>query len=309
MRIIIAGGTGLIGRALGESLAADRHEVMVLSRSPQNAEGFSDSVQLVRWDARTAEGWGGLVDGADAVINLAGESIAGKNPLAGRWTPDRKHRIRESRVQAGQAIVQAIEAAADKPGVLIQASAVGYYGPCGDELITEQSPPGSDFLANVCLDWEAATAPVEAMGVRRVILRTGMVLSMDGGALPLMVLPFRFVIAGGPMGDGRQWVSWIHLRDEIRAIRFLLENESAQGVYNLSAPTPLQNVDFSRTIGRVMNRPAVMPAPGFALRMILGEMATIVLDGQRAIPARLQDAGFKFKYTDAETALRDLLQS
>jgi uncharacterized protein (TIGR01777 family) len=147
------------------------------------------------------------------------------------------------------------------------------------------------------------------MGVRRVILRTGVVLSMDGGALPLMVLPFRFVITGGPLGDGKQWVPWIHLRDEVRAIRFLIGNEDAEGVYNLSVPDPLQNADFSRTIGRVMRRPAVMPAPGFALRMALGEMATIVLDGHRVIPARLQKAGFDFEYTDAEAALRDLLQS
>lgn len=308
MRVIITGGTGLIGRALVESLVADGHEAIVLSRSPEKTEGFPSSVQVVGWDARTTEGWGELVNGVDAIVNLAGESIAGKNPLAGRWTPERKRRIRESRVQAGQAVVQAIDAAEHKPGVLIQSSAVGYYGPSSNEVITEQSAAGDDFLASVCQDWEAATAPVESMGVRRVVLRTGVVLSMEGGALPLMMLPFRFVIAGGPMGDGKQWVSWIHLQDEIRAIRFLLENKSAQGVYNLSTPNPLQNADFNRAIGRVMKRPAIMPAPGFALKAVLGEMATTVLDGQRVAPTRLQEAGFEFEYTDAESALRDLLK-
>src|SRR5512136_1915747 len=204
MRIIITGGTGLIGRALAESLAADRHDVIVLSRSPEKAI-VPAGVRAERWDGRTASGWGTLADGADAIVNLAGESIGGESMvalIAKRWTPERKQLIRDSRVNAGMAVGQAIEAAKQKPRVLIQASAVGYYGVRGDEEITEDTPAGSDALARICLDWEATTANVEKMGVRRAVIRTaGVVMSTQGGALPFMLLPFRF-FAGGRLGSG-----------------------------------------------------------------------------------------------------------
>ncbi len=302
MRTIITGGTGLIGRALVDSLLADGHEVMVLSRKPTRAAGLPASVKVEGWDGRTAQGWGRWADGVGAIINLAGENIA-----AGRWTVEHKRRIIDSRLNAGRAVVEAVRAAAVKPAVLVQASAVGYYGPRGDEEITEDTGAGHDFLAQqVAVPWEESTAPVEALGVRRVIIRTGVVLSQKGGALPRMLLPFKFFM-GGPWGSGRQWFPWIHLADEVAAIRFLVDNPAARGAFNLSAPTPLPNAAFSRVLGKVIGRPAFMPTPAFALRLVLGEMATMLLDGQRAVPRRLQTLGFGFKFPEAETALRDIL--
>lgn len=302
MRILITGGTGLIGRALAADLARDGHDVIILSRTPERYTGrLPEGVRAERWDGRTADGWGALADGADAIVNLAGENIAG-----GRWTAERKRRIRQSRLDAGHAVVQAVEAAAHKPRVVVQASAVGYYGPCGDDIITEDHPPGNDFLADVCVAWEQSTAAVEAHGVRRPILRTGVVLSTEGGALPRMLPPFKFGL-GGPLGSGRQWFPWIHIRDEVRAIRFLIEHEDAHGPYNLTAPNPVTNAEFTKALGRVLRRPAFMPVPAFALKLLFGEMATVLLDGQRAVPQRLLDAGFSFTFEEVEQALRDLL--
>lgn len=302
MRIIISGGTGLIGWALAKDLAKEGHEITILSRSPERITALPDGVRLEGWDGRTAEGWGPAADGADAIVNLAGESIA-----AGRWSDTRKQRIRDSRVNAGQAVVKAVAEAQDKPQVVIQSSAVGYYGPCGDEEITEDAPPGDDFLAHVAMEWEQSTASLGEMGVRRAILRTGVVLSQDGGALPRLLLPFRFY-AGGPLGDGQQYLPWIHIADEVAAIRFLIENDRATGPFNLAAPHPLTNADFSRVLGKVLEKPARMPAPSFAMRLAFGEMSTVLLDGQRAIPRRLMDLGFDFRFPDAEAALRDLLK-
>ena len=310
MRIVITGGTGLIGKALAESLAADQHDVIVLSRSPEKSS-VPVSVRVERWDGRTASGWGMLVDGADAVVNLAGESIGGENMVAlvtKRWTPERKQLIRSSRVNAGMAVQQAIEAAKQKPGVLIQASAVGYYGVRGDEEITENTLAGDDALAKICLDWEATTANVEEMGVRRAVIRTaGVVMSTRGGALPFMLLPFK-LFAGGPLGSGKQWFSWVHIQDQVRAIRFLIDDPDARGAFNVCAPNPLTNADLSRVIGRVMRRPSLMPTPAFAMRLLVGEKATLVLDGQRQMPKRLQQMGFQFRFPDMESALRDLLK-
>ena len=210
-------------------------------------------------------------------------------------------------MQAGEAIVAAVEAAANKPSILIQSSAVGYYGSTGDEILTEDAQAGNDFLAGVCVDWEQSTQAVEAMGVNRAVIRTGVVLSMEGGALPITVLPFRFFV-GGPLGSGRQWWPWIHIEDEIRAIRFLLENEAATGLFNLSAPNPLTNRAFSKVIGQVLQRPSLIPAPAVALKLALGEVSTIILDGQRAIPQRLEAAGFTFRFPDAKSALTNLLR-
>ena len=308
MRIIITGGTGLIGRALATDLAGDNHEVIVLSRTPERVTGLPTGVRAERWDVRTAEGWGALADGAGAIINLAGESIAGKGFITSRrWTAERKRRIRDSRLNAGRAVVQAVESASNKPRVVIQASGVGYYGPGGDEELTEEASPGQDFLARTAIEWEASTALVEPLGVRRAIIRSGAVLSTKGGVFPLVLLPFRLFV-GGSVGSGRQWLPWIHVADEVRAIRFLIDNETASGPFNLVAPDLLTNAEFGRVLGRVMRRPAFMRVPAFALRLLLGEMSIVLLEGQKATSRRLQELGFTFRFPEAEAALRDLLR-
>lgn len=301
MHVLIAGGTGLIGTALVNSLRDDGNEVIILTRDPEQASNrVAGGVRLERWDGKSAQGWGPLVEEVDAIVNLAGEGIAD-----GRWSAARKRRIKESRVEAGQALVAAVAEASSKPGVLIQSSAVGYYGPCADEILTEEAAAGSDFLAEVCVEWEASTAEIEGMGVRRPVIRTGVVLSGEGGAFPRMALPFR-LFAGGPLGSGKQYFPWIHVDDEVAAIRYLLSSETASGPYNLTAPDPLTNRDFVRLLGRTMRRPAFVPTPSLALKMLFGEMSTVLLDGQRAVPARLQDAGFEYVYSGIEDALRML---
>ncbi len=302
MRVLVAGGTGLIGSALIGSLRDSNCEVTVLTRSPERNQALmQNGVRLVRWDGETAEGWSHLVSQVDAIVNLAGEGIAD-----GRWSTERKERIRQSRVGAGNALVSAIRDAESVPKTLIQSSAVGYYGPGKDEIMTEQTSAGKDFLAGVCADWEASTAEVEAMGVRRVVIRTGVVLSGLGGALPRMTLPFR-LFAGGPLGSGRQYFPWIHIADEVAAIRFLLENENASGPYNLAAPDPPRNREFVRDLGRAMGRPSLLPTPSFALQLLFGEMSTVLLDGQRAVPARLLEDGYAFIFPETVAALGDLV--
>lgn len=303
MRIIITGGTGLIGRALSKGLLNAGHLVTILSRHPDQGHEMPNGVRVEGWDGATPQGWGHLVNDADAIVNLAGAGIADA-----LWTDKRKHLIRESRIHAGLAVQKAIEEASNKPKVLIQASAVGYYGQAHrDEMITEDSPPGHDFLAKVCFDWEMATAPVVRMGVRRAVMRTGIVLSREGGAFPKMLLPFKF-FAGGPLGNGRQWMPWIHIDDQVRAMIFLLTHETANGAFNLSAPNPVTNKQFSQMIGATMGRPAFLPAPSFAIKTALGEMSTILLDGQRAVPQKLEAAGFTFKFGTAQEALSKLLK-
>ena len=301
MRVIITGGTGLIGRALVGELAKDGHEVIVLSRSPERVVDFPRGARLEKWDGQTVQSWGKLVDGADAVVHLAGENLS-----AGRWTARRKRQIREGRLNSGKAISQAIQQSVKKPAVLIQFSAVGYYGPSGDEWLTEESPPANDFLASVCQAWEASTQPVEALGVRRVVVRSGVVLSTRSGAFPRMLLPFR-LFAGGPLGSGKQWLSWVHLEDEVRALRFLIENPAARGAINLVAQ-PLSNRQFAKVLGKVMHRPAFIPVPAFVIRLLFGEMGTVVLDGQRVASERLTELGFRFRFPEAEAAFIDLLK-
>ena len=302
MRIIVTGGTGTIGRALCPALVDDGHEVIVLTRNPQATTGLPEAVRLVGWDGKSAAGWGQLADGAGAIINLAGEGIAD-----GRWSDERKRRIYASRLDAGQAVVAAVSAATTKPQVVVQASAVGYYGPRGDEMLTEASTPGSDYLAHVSFDWEVSTAAVERMGVRRAVIRTGVVLANTGGAWPKIVLPFK-LFAGGPMGSGNQYWPWIHKEDEVQAILFLVKNAAARGAFNLTAPEPLTNRAFAAALGSVMGRPAFVPAPAFALKIALGEMSTVLLDGQRAIPKKLQDLGFTFTYPTATAAFAELVR-
>jgi len=307
MRVLITGGTGLIGRALSEDLVSQGHEVIVLSRSPERASGFPDGVHVVGWDARTAEGWGHLADGAGAIVDLAGASIAGEGFFPSRWTEEQRRVIRESRLNSSRAVVEAVAQAEHKPGVLVQASGVGYYGFHGDEPLTEEAAPGDDWAARFTAEeWEPSSAPVEEMGVRRVIARTGVVLSVEEGALPRLLLPFRLFV-GGPMGSGKQWYSWISLQDEARALRFLIETEEARGAFNLTAPNPVTNGELAKLIGKVMGRPSIIPVPGFALRLAFGEVAEVVLQGQRAIPQRLLDLGFEFDFPTAEASLQDML--
>ncbi|MCI0580007.1 MAG: TIGR01777 family oxidoreductase [Chloroflexi bacterium] len=308
MRVIITGGTGSLGSRLANSLVQDGHEVVVLSRNPQKHQGDQPAgIRLLQWDAQTAEGWASAADGAAAIVNFAGENLAGEGFLPDRWTHEKKRKIRESRLNAGRAVVQAVEAASQKPGLVVQASAVGYYGPCGDEIVTEETPPGNDFLATLCVEWEASTAPVEKMGVRQVIVRTGLVLDRHNGPLPRMLLPYK-LFAGGPYGSGRQWWPWVHPADEIGAIRFLMATETATGPYNLTAPNPVTNREFGRVLGRVLGRPSWLPVPAFAMRLLVGETATVALDGQRAISKRLQELGYTFQFSELEAALRDLLR-
>ncbi len=308
MRVIITGGTGFIGGALTQSLANDGHEVVILSRKPQPSGSASSNVSFRQWDARTAAGWGDAADGADAIVNLAGESLPGEGFFPSRWTDERKRRIRESRVNVGRAVVEAVQAVTNKPHVVIQQSGVGYYGTHGDEMITEDSPAGNDFLAEVCKEWEVSTAEVEALGVRRAITRTGVVLSFHDGALQRMALPFKLFV-GGPLGSGKQYLPWIHPDDEVGAIRFLIDNSDASGAFNLSAPNPATNAEFSKVLGKVMGRPSLIPVPGFAFNLAFGEVAMVVLEGQRAVPKRLLEMGYSFKFTELEAALRNLYSS
>ncbi|HOU14205.1 MAG TPA: TIGR01777 family oxidoreductase [Anaerolineae bacterium] len=303
MRILVTGGTGLIGRALVADVRRDAHEVVVLSRNPARAPDLAPGVEVQPWDGRTVAGWGPLVNGVDAVVNLAGENIS-----SGRWTAAHKARIVQSRLDAGRALVQAIAAATYKPRVLIQASAVGYYGPRGAEALTEDAPPGEDWLAQLAVEWEAVTRPVEDVGVRRAVIRTGVVLTRAGGALPKMALPFRFFV-GGPVGSGRQILPWIHHADVVAAIRFLIDHADARGPFNLTAPEAPTNAEFGRALGRAMRRPAWLPVPGFALRLLFGEMATVLLTGQRAVPAKLQQLGFTFRFPMLDAALADIFNN
>ncbi len=307
MRILITGGTGLIGRALIDLLLPEGHDIIVLSRNPARA-ALPAGVRVAGWDARSAQGWAHLAEGADAIVNLAGESIAGAGAIPARWTAARKRRILESRLHATQAVVEAIDQVRTKPRVLVQGSAVGYYGGRVDDVVLdEEAPPGDDFLAEVAMQWETASAPVEAMGVRCAIARTGLVLSAAGGSLPPTLLPFKLFL-GGPLGHGLQWWPWIHIRDEARALVFLITEPRAAGPFNLTAPNPVTNREFAHALGQVMGRPSLLPTPAFVLRLALGEMADLLLKGQRAIPKRLLALGFEFEFPELDMALRDLLQ-
>ena len=304
MKIILPGGSGMVGSLAAAYFANQGHSVIILSRSPEKSRqqltALPSSVQVHGWDGATAQGWSELIDGDAAIINLTGENLANR-----RWTPAQKKIILESRTQPGRAIVQGVEQAPEKPAVVLQVSAVGFYGTSQGEVITEDDPAGNDFPAKVCQAWETTTAPVEALGVRRVVMRTGVVLSERGGALPRLLLPFKLLI-GGPLGNGRQWLAWIHELDQIAAFQYFIENPACQGVYNVTSPNPVQNRDFARAIAKAYGRPSWIPAPAFAIRLLFGEMATVVLDGQRVIPQRLLAEGFEFQYAEPLAALKQL---
>jgi uncharacterized protein (TIGR01777 family) len=305
MRIVLTGGTGLIGRALSTELVREGYEVVALSRNPGRKMGIPEGVTVVGWDGQTGRGWTELADGAAAIVNLAAESLAGKSLLAMRWTPERKREIIGSRVQAGSAVVDAVRNAEHKPLLVVQASAVGYYGPRGNERITEKDGAGRDFMAETCVNWEASTTLVENFGVRRVIIRLGIVLSRSGGALPRQMLPFR-LFSGGPIGGGQQGYPWVHILDVCRVIRFLIETPSAEGVFNLCSPQPLTNAEFGRALARSMRRPFWLPIPALAFKVAFGEAATVLLDGQKAYPQRLLNLGFQFLYPEVGAALANL---
>lgn len=303
-RIIVTGASGFIGRALVRDLAANGYEVVALTRDPEKALArLPRAVTLAEWNGRTAAGWGGLADGARAIVNLAGDNLA-----EGRWTNAKKARILASRVDAGSAVAEAVRAAVTKPQVLVQASAIGFYGPAGDEDLDEGSPSGAGFLAGVVREWEDSTKAVESLGVRRAVIRSGLVLGKEGGAWPRLVLPFRFFV-GGPLGRGRQALSWISLEDEVRAIRHLIEHDGLSGAFNLTAPGPLRQKEFCRVLGRALRRPCWLPVPALLLRLLFGEKAKeTVLAGQRVVPRRLMASGFSFLHPDADSAVAAVLR-
>lgn len=309
MRIIITGGTGLIGSALTKQLTQNGYQVIVLSRNPSKYT-FPQGATGAKWDAKSVEQLIPLfAEPIDGVIHLLGENIAGNGLLPTRWTDERKKRIIDSRVDSGKALTEAIRQAEHKPSVFLQSSAVGYYGTHeGDYAFDESMPSGNDFLADVCVQWEDSTAMLEEIGIRRVILRTGVVLDMEGGALPSLVMPYKYFIVGGPVGSGEQWIPWIHHEDEVRAIAYLLENETAVGAYNLSAPNPVTNDQMGKLIANELGRFHFLPIPAFAMKLAFGDVSKVVLEGQKAIPKRLEESGFTFNYPTIQPALQELLK-
>lgn len=287
MKVVIAGGTGFLGTALATSLRGDGHPVTIVSRRPHGPDQVS-------WTDRSA------LDGADAVVNLAGTPLD-----SGRWNDSRKAEILQSRVHATETLVKAISEASRRPSVLLNQSAVGFYGAHGSEALTEESAPGSDFLASVCVAWEAAAKKAASM-TRVVVLRTGLPLDSSGGALPRLALPFRF-FAGGRLGSGEQYWSWIHIHDWIRMVRWAIDKPDINGPLNVTAPAPATNREIAGALGRALHRPAFAPAPAFALRLLLGEMAdALILGGQRVLPAKATRDGFQFRFSDLDSALQQI---
>lgn len=294
MKVVIAGGSGFLGRKLVQRLEGDGHVVTVLTRRPKVSRD-------VEWNPDGSPGTlSRHLDGQDVVINLAGEGIADK-----RWTAARKAALRNSRLQATRTLVRAIAQAPHTPRVFISASAVGYYGATGDQPLTESSPPGSDFLAQLCVDWEQEARVIESAATRLALVRTGLVLARDGGALAKMLLPFKFG-AGATLGSGDQFMSWIHVDDWTALVSWIVQNDRAAGAFNATAPAPVTNRTFTRTLGRVLRRPAVLHAPAFALRAALGEMAAMLVTGQRVLPAHAEQLGCRFSHRTLEPALRSL---
>ena len=318
MRIVVAGGSGFLGRPLVNRLAVALHDVVVLTRGPAGPR--VGSIRSVTWTpdgeipptragrAEAGSGrfgdWSTEVDGADAIINLAGEGIADR-----RWTVARKNVLRRTRMWSTRSLVAAVRAAAVKPPVFLSGSAVGYYGSTGDRTLDESSPPGSDFLAKLCVDWEAEAREAAALGCRVVTLRSGLVLARDGGALKKLLPPFQ-LYAGGPISSGRQFMSWIHRDDWIEMVMWALDTRAVAGALNATAPNPVTNAEFSRELGRALNRPSWLPVPALALRLLVGEIAPVALvGGQRVMPKRALAHGFTFRYPELAAALAAVLQT
>ncbi|MGK7911894.1 MAG: TIGR01777 family oxidoreductase [Synechococcus sp.] len=302
MKIAIAGGTGFVGQRLVELLLQAGHSVAVLTRNPANAPlSAADKLELIAYDPFSVESWGTALSGCDGVVNLAGEPLT-----ENRWSDRQKDEILRSRTRTTSMMVKAIEALESKPSVVVSASAVGYYGPHGDEELDESAAPADDFLARVCKEWEAAAQPLETMGVRLVQIRIGIVLGKDGGALGKMLAAFQMFV-GGPIGSGKQWLSWIHRDDLAGLILYALTTNSVSGVLNGTAPNPVKMSEFSDTLGKVLARPSWLPVPPIALEIILGEAAQVVLTGQRVLPTRTLQQGYSFTYSQLEPALREIL--
>ena len=300
MRVVVSGATGLVGTKLCERLVARSHEVYAFTRdASRSRDHLHPRVKVLSW-AAGATAWEQALDGAGGVVNLAGES------LARRWTKSAKARIVGSRVAALEKLYGAAEKAEAKPPVLVSASAVGYYGTHGDEELTEESPPGQDFLAETCVKWERAALRFEPLGTRVARMRIGLVVGPDAVSLKKMSLPFRF-FAGGRVGSGKQWVSWIHLEDLADLLVFALENAGAQGAVNATAPNPVRNADFAEAMGRALHRPSVVPMPAAAMKAIAGEMSMVALEGQRVLPARALELGFTHRFPEIGPAMKDAL--
>jgi uncharacterized protein len=296
MRVAMTGATGFIGRELCAALLRDGHQVVALTREPQRAQAVLPGAEVAAWgDAPAA------LPAVDAVVNLAGESVAG------RWSEAKKRRMRDSRIAGTRRLVAAIEAAAARPAVLVSASAVGYYGDRGEEMLTEASSAGSDFLAQLCQDWEAEARRTEALGLRVALLRLGVVLDRNGGALAQMLTPFRLG-AGGPLGSGRQWFPWAHRADVVGLFRFALEKPEATGAINAVAPQLVRQGEFAAALGQALRRPAFVPTPAFALRLLFGEFAETLLGGQRVLPERAEALGYSFRFPQLAPALRAILE-
>ena len=292
MHVVITGASGLIGTALIGQLRQRGVSVTAVSRNPRSHLALSG----VNWT-----GWDGLADavsGAAGVVNLAGEGIVDQ-----RWSNARKAALRDSRIDTTRQVVQAIQEAGEKPGVLISASAIGYYGNVVERESTESAPPGNDFLAQLCVDWETEA---KASGVRTVAARIGIIMSNDGGALPRLLMPFKLGL-GGPIGLGRAWWSWVHIDDVVGGLLYALEENYVEGAINLTAPNPVRNNQFSSALGRAVKRPALMPVPPIALKLMLGEGASVLLATQRILPTRTLDLGYRFHFTDIDSALQDLV--
>ena len=303
MKIVLTGGTGFVGKALLPKLIDAGHEVSLLSRSERRTNSSSHpALRTFAWDAKTQGVWSKEIDGADAVINLAGESIAAK-----RWTATQKELLLNSRIDSTRALVEAIARSQKKPAVLINASAVGFYGNVDEGDVTELHPNGKDFLAHVCARWEEEARKAENLNVRTVLLRFGVILEKGSGALEKFIPPFQFFI-GGPLGSGRQWFPWVHREDTAEVILFSLQNQALAGAVNVTAPEVVTMKEFCRHLGRAMRRPSWALVPGFALRLLLGEMAGMILGGQRAVPKKLLEAGYTFRHPGVQEALDSIFR-
>jgi uncharacterized protein len=313
MKILVAGGTGFLGRPLCATLVEEGHQVVVLSRHPSGARStVRNGVEVLAWDPTHAQpdaAWVQAVGASDAVINLAGENVGGRGPLPQRWTTEIKNNLWWSRLESTRAIVEAIAAspAGQRPRVLLNASAIGYYGNRGDEILIEGSPPGSDFFAELCADWEAEARSAEQLGVRVVRLRTGVVLDHGTMATDLLLLASQLG-AGGRLGSGRQWWSWIHRADVIGLMLHALQTDALGGELNVVAPAPRRMIDFPRILGHLLRRPSWLPTPAFGLRLVLGEIADVLLlSSQRVLPVRAMDSGYHFQFPELEDALESIV--